>query len=68
MQKAHGLNGLVERNNGVLGNTVTKVISDKANYSLKTGVVLAIAVKNSLKNVYGFFPNQLVFGKKSQVL
>ena len=56
-------NVLVERHNGVLGNTVRKMMSDKPNYSLETGVAWAIAAKNSLKNMYGFSPNQLVFGK-----
>ena len=56
-------NGLAERHNGVLGNTVRKMMSDKPNYSLETGVAWAIAAKNSLKNMYGFSPNQLVFGK-----
>ena len=59
-------NGLVQHHNGVLGNTVRKVMSDKSNYYLKTGVVWAIAAKNSLKNVYGFSPNQLVFGIENQ--
>ena len=48
-----------------LGNTVRKMMSDKPNYSLETGVAWAIAAKNSLKNVCGFSPNQLVFGKKT---
>ena len=60
-------NGLVERHNGVLGNTVRKMMSDKPNYSLETGFAWAIAAKNSLKNVYGFSPNHLVFGKKTQL-
>ena len=56
-------NGLVEHHNGILDNTVRKMVSDKPNYSVETGVAWAIATKNSLKNVYGFSPNQLVFGK-----
>ena len=56
--------GFVERRSGVLGNTVRKIMSDKPNYSLETGVAWSIAAKNSLKNVYGFSPNQTVFGKK----
>ena len=55
---------LLEQHNGVLGNTMRKIMSDKTNYSLETGVAWAIAAKNSLKNEYGFSPNQLVFGKK----
>ena len=58
-------NGLAERHNGVLGNTVRKMMSDKPNYSLETGVAWTIAAMNSLKNVYEFSPNQLVFGKKT---
>ena len=57
---------LLEHHNGVLGNTMRKIMSDKTNYSLETGVAWAIAAKNSLKNEYGFSPNQLVFGKKSK--
>ena len=61
-------NSLAEHHNGVLGNTVRMMMSDKPNYSLETGVAWAIATKNSLKNVYGFSPNQLIFGKKPQLL
>ena len=59
--------GLVERHNGVLGNTMKKIMSDKRNYSLETDVAWAIAAKFTLKNVYGFSLNQLVFGKKPQL-
>ena len=54
----------LERHNGVLGNPVRKMMSDKPNFSLEAGVVWATAAKNSQKNVYEFSPNQLVFGKK----
>ena len=50
-------NGLVECHNGVLGNTVRKIMSGNPNYSLETGVAWAIVAKNCLKNVYGFSPN-----------
>ena len=43
------------------------MVSDKPNYSLETDVAWAIAAKNSLKNVYGFSPNQLVFEEKKQL-
>ena len=52
----------------MLGNNVRKMMSDKPNYSLETGVAWAIAAMNSLKNVYEFSPNQLVFGKKQTSL
>ena len=61
-------NGLVEPYNGVLGNTVRKIMSDKPNYSLETSVAWAIAAKNSLKKVYEFSPNQLNFEKKKTSL
>ena len=54
-----------ECHNGVLGNTMRKMMSDKQNYSLEPDVVWAIAAKNTLKNVYGFFLNQLLFGKNT---
>ena len=55
-------NGLVERHNGTLGSTVSKMMEDPK-YSLQTAVAWAVAAKNSLKNVHGFSPNQLVFGR-----
>ena len=60
-------NGLVEHRIGVLGNTVKKVMSDKPNYPVEAGVAWTIAAKNSLKNVYGFSANQLVFRKNPQL-
>ena len=55
-------NGLVERHNGVLGDMLTKVMSQE-DISLSTGVAWCVAAKNALKNVNGFSPNQLVFGR-----
>ena len=60
--------GLVEHHNGVIGNTVRKTMSDKPNCSLETVIAWALAAKNWLKNVYGFSPNQLVFGKKPNLM
>ena len=59
--------GLIERHNGVLGNTMKKMMSEKRNYSLETNVAWAIAAKITLKYVYGFSLNQLVSGKKPQL-
>ena len=56
-------NGLIERHNSVLGNIVSKMMCEEQGYSLNTAVAWAVSAKNSLKNVYGFSPNQLVFGK-----
>ena len=55
-------NGLIERHNAVLGSTVSKTI-EESNCDLELAVAWAISAKNALKNVHGFSPNQLVFGK-----
>ena len=54
-------NGLVERHNGVLNDTLQKVIAD-TNCSIEIALNWAIAAKNCLLNVFGFSPNMLVFG------
>ena len=55
-------NGLCERHNAVLADLIGKA---KREYNISTKVALpwAISVKNTLTNVYGFSPNQLVFGR-----
>ena len=55
-------NGLVERHNAILGLTVAKTI-EETKCDLEMAVAWAVSAKNSLKNVNGFSPNQLVFGK-----
>ena len=55
-------NGIVERHNAILGLTVSKTMED-TNCNLELAVAWAVSAKNSLKNVNGFSPNQLVFGK-----
>ena len=59
---------LLEHHNGVLGNTMRKMMSGKTNYSLETGVAWAIAAKNSLKNEYRvwIFFKSISFWKKTQ--
>ena len=56
-------NGLIERHNAIVGYTVTKTMED-AGCDLELTLSWAVAAKNSLKNVIGFSPNQLVFGEK----
>ena len=56
------LNGLCERHNTFLGESIDKIIED-TNCSLSTVVSLAVSVKNALQNNYGYSPNQLVFGQ-----
>ena len=60
-------NGLVKRHNAVLGMTVSKVIKD-VNCQLEVAVAWSLSAKNCLKNVYGFSPNQLVFGRNPVTL
>ena len=60
-------NGLCEKHNAVIERNIHKV-------RLETGCCVEIALawslcaKNSLANVYGFSPNQLVFGKNPNLL
>ena len=55
-------NGIVERHNAVIGESVTKIIKD-LNCSLDLALSWAVCAKNALHNVHGFSPNQLVFGR-----
>lgn len=55
-------NGINERHNAILGNMIEKIIDDTG-CSLQVAVASAVSSKNALANVYGFSPNQLVFGK-----
>ena len=54
-------NGVVERHNAVIGNKVDKIIAD-ADCSLEIALAWAVNAKDSLHSVYGYSPNQLVFG------
>ena len=56
-------NGMNERHNGLIGEMVLKLTAD--GHKLKQAVCWAIVAKNSLANISGYSPNQLVFGKKS---
>ena len=55
-------NGINERHNAVLADMITKIMQD-VKCSLKDAIVWAVSAKNALANVYGYSPNQLVFGK-----
>ena len=55
-------NGINERHNATLENMDSKVMSDTG-CSLDIAVSWAVASKNTLANVYGYSPNQLVFGR-----
>ena len=55
-------NGLNERHNGILGESVKKTLEDvKCNFEI--ALAWAVSAKNVLHNVNGYSPNQLVFGK-----
>ena len=55
-------NGITERHNALISEMTRKVLAD-VNCSIHVAVAWSIAAKNALKNVYGFSPNQLVFGR-----
>ena len=60
-------NGLVERHHAILGMKVSKVMKD-VNCQLEVAVALSVSAKNCLKNLCGFSPNQLVFGRNPNYL
>ena len=55
-------NDLVERHNAILGYTIATTI-DNVKCDLELALTWATAAKNSFKNINGFTPNQMVFGK-----
>ena len=55
-------NGIVERHNGLLMETVKKVI-DECHCDLDTALPWAVCAKNTLSNVSGYSPNILVYGR-----
>ena len=55
-------NGLCERHNAVIGDNVSKIMAD-CKCSMDIAIPWAVCAKNSLSSVYGFSPNQLVFGR-----
>ena len=55
-------NGITERYNAIISNVVDRILED-VNCSIVVALAWAISAKNSLKNVFGYSPNQLVFAK-----
>ena len=55
-------NGLVEKHNDILGEAVYKILED-VKCSIEVAFCWALNAKNSLQNIYGFSPYQLVFGR-----
>ena len=59
-------NGMCERHNGILGNMAEKVMA-QTGCNAEIAICWATNAKNSLVNVYGFSPYQLVFGKNPNI-
>ena len=55
-------NGLVEKHNDIVGEAVYKIMED-VDCSIEVAFCWALNAKNSLQNVHGFSPYQLVFGQ-----
>ena len=55
-------NGITERHKGIIGNMVDKILHDQ-NCSVELALAWAVSAKNSSSDVFGYSPNQLVFGK-----
>ena len=54
-------NGIVEKMNGVLANSVARIVDD-TKCDVSTALAWAVSARNSLYNYAGFSPYQLVFG------
>ena len=59
-------NGITERHNGLIGSMLDKIIDDRK-CSLELALSWAVYAKNTLSNVYGYSPYQLVFGKNPNI-
>ena len=59
-------NGITERHNALIGNMLEKII-DSQNCSLEMALAWAVNSKNSMSNVFGYSPHQLVFGANPKV-
>lgn len=59
-------NGVVERHNGVLAETLNKMM-EESDGDIHLALAWAINAKNSLANVHGFSPAQLAIGKNPQL-
>ncbi len=59
-------NGITERHNCLIGSMVDKII-DEQHCSLEMALAWAVNAKNTLSNVYGYSPYQLVFGKNPNI-
>ena len=65
--EAPWMNGVNERNHALADNILRQVVRDYPDMSLETAIAWACSAKNSLSNVYGYSPFQLVFGKNPRI-
>lgn len=59
--KAPYSNGMVERNNKVLYESMIKTKED-TNCNFEMALAWSVSAKNALRNIHGYRTNQLVFG------
>ena len=59
-------NGLVERHNMIIENILDKILEDQQ-LDLDTALSWCLNAKNSLANIHGFSPFQLVFGQNPRL-
>ena len=60
-------NGLCERNHAVVDNILLRISTDFPRLDIQTALAWACSAKNSLQQVYGFSPYQIVFGKNPRL-
>ena len=60
-------NGMVERHHSMLSNMIDGVIEEQKPCNLEIAIGWSCNAKNSLNNVFGFTPYQLVFGRNPTV-
>lgn len=60
-------NGLCEKNHALCDNILDRIHEDNPQMDLETKLAWACMAKNSLQMVYGYSPNQLVFGKNPKL-
>ena len=65
--EAAWMNGMCEKNHDTNDNILGAVTRDNPEIDLNTALTWACAAKNSLSNVYGFSPFQIVFGKNPKL-
>ena len=60
-------NGLVERHNFIIADMMDKVLEEAQHLDMDLTLAWCLNAKNSLANVHGFSPFQLVFGQNPKL-